>query len=205
MSARQADPHTLKIIGGWLKALADLTRASADDPVSTSKLTTYATMLAKDLPIPAFTTDSLHFIAGGKVFFPAYEDIRASLVAWWNERKPSVAPQITDRRFDGLNDDERSWLRYYDRAFANGFDGTSAARVDGLLRAQAPRVWERVHPEKPGISFETVAARMQAEWNDEDGIYARVHACGGDRRALRLLRAIVGRWAPQHLEMIPAD
>ena len=201
-NSRSADPQAVKHIASWLKALTDL-MAPGKEPVSAEKMRSNATMLAMDLPTGAFTTESLHFVAQGRSYFPAYDEMRAQLVAWWNERKPQIAPQITDARYDGLTPEEQHWLRYYDRAFASGFDGTSPARVDSVLRSKAPRVWERIHPDRPGISLETVPARMAQEWNDEEAIYARVHACRGDPRALRLLRALVARWAPQHIGMVP--
>lgn len=201
-NSRSADPQAVKHIASWLKALTDL-MAPGKEPVSAEKMRSNATMLAMDLPTGAFTTESLHFVAQGRSYFPAYDEMRAQLVAWWNERKPQIAPQITDARYDGLTPEEQHWLRYYDRAFARGFDGTSPARVDSLLRAQAPRVWERIHPDRPGVSSETLAPRMRTEWDDEETIYALVHACQGDPRALRLLRAVVARWAPQHIGMVP--
>lgn len=200
--ARQADQHTLRQIVSWLRELAELTRPSSE-PVGAEKLKAYATMLAMDLPTGAFTTESLHFAVEGQTYFPAYEELRPRLVAWWNEHRPQIAQQITDARYDRLTPDEQRWLAYWDRHVANGFEGTTPGIASSLIRRHAPRVWDMLNPGDPSIAPDAVEQRMMREWDDEDAIYARAHACRGDKAALGLLRAIVARWAPQHLDMVP--
>jgi hypothetical protein len=44
---------------------------------------------------------------------------------------------------------------------------------------------------------------LHAEWNDPAGIRARIRTCDGDLRWLRVLAALVAKWAPQHLGLLP--
>jgi hypothetical protein len=44
---------------------------------------------------------------------------------------------------------------------------------------------------------------LRAEWNDPDGIRARIRTCDGELRFLRLLAGLVLQWAPQHLCLLP--
>lgn len=44
---------------------------------------------------------------------------------------------------------------------------------------------------------------LRAEWNDPDGIRARIRTCDGELRFLRLLAGLVLQWAPQHLGLLP--
>jgi hypothetical protein len=47
------------------------------------------------------------------------------------------------------------------------------------------------------------AAFLRRDWDDPQGIAQRVRSCEGNVALLRLLAAAVGRWAPQHLGMLP--
>jgi hypothetical protein len=44
---------------------------------------------------------------------------------------------------------------------------------------------------------------LRAEWDDPDGIRARIRTCDGELRFLRLLAGLVNKWAPQHLGLLP--
>lgn len=44
---------------------------------------------------------------------------------------------------------------------------------------------------------------LRAEWNDPDGIRARIRTCDGELVFLRLLAGLVQQWAPQHLGLLP--
>lgn len=51
--------------------------------------------------------------------------------------------------------------------------------------------------------WESRYAAMRREWDDPAGIRERVRTCAGEEQFLAPLRALVERWAPQHLSVVP--
>ena len=88
-----ADQTTLRIITGWVTNLAELTRHGEAKPTK-DKLAIYATMLGKDFPSGAFTSDSLHHVASGSDWFPSFEGCRSKLAEWWKVNRPASVGQI---------------------------------------------------------------------------------------------------------------
>lgn len=60
-------------------------------------------------------------------------------------------------------------------------------------------------PNGPGTHgfWEGRYAAMRREWDDPAGIRERVRVCKGEEQFLGPLRALVQRWAPQHLSVVP--
>ena len=159
------DPGTLKIIVGWLANLAKLTRHKQGrlTPEDLADLkderALYATMLAKDLPSGAFTADSLHAVAQGNAFFPAYDEIRSTVQAWWNDHRPHSAPRLSGPDdAPGLSVMDASWLAHYRRrrveiedapgyvamdrrASPHAFVCTDMGRLESLIRRHSPAAW----------------------------------------------------------------
>src|SRR6185312_6042880 len=83
----------------------------------------------------------------------------------------------------------------------------------GELRSALSAWWIDNRPEMPAIEgppgqgshafWEGRANAMRREWDDPAGIRERVRTCNGDEKFLGALRTLVGRWAPQHLAVVP--
>lgn len=48
-------------------------------------------------------------------------------------------------------------------------------------------------------------AFLRRDWDDPVGIAARIRTCAGDMRYLRVLALAVGKWAPQHIGLLPPN
>ena len=150
------DTATRRIIASWLAQLAKVTRHKqgrlSDDEVAALKdeRAIYAELLAMDLPSGAFTLDSLHAVAQGHSFFPAYDEIRRTVQAWWNENKPAIAPRIEDDSPAGrLGAADRSWFDYYHRRLR---EGGNARLLGSMVRRYSPAAWDALRAVQPHLA-----------------------------------------------------
>lgn len=139
--------EALRHITGWLAQLADLTRSGAE-PVTKSKLASYATMLGKDFPTSAFTSDSLSAVVTGHEFFPAFDVLRQQLGVWWRENRPASVPALSDGTTEAMSVKDRVFLAHWQQRRAGGWCrcgssacGRSAAFTAGFVRRYAPAAW----------------------------------------------------------------
>lgn len=143
--------ESLRIIAGWLNNLAELTRHGEDGRPTKNRLATIATMLGRDFPAGAFTTDSLHAAAQGIEWFPPYDTIRQQIGEWWRENQttcPRALPAhntAADAATSELTTMDRYWLNYFSKRASEGFgplcDGdapSGRARCLDLVRCQSP-------------------------------------------------------------------
>jgi hypothetical protein len=105
--------ESLRIIAGWLTNLAELTRHGEEGKPTKNKIAVTATMLGKDFPSGAFTTDSLHFVVQGCEWHPAYDVIRQRLGEWWRDHRPASVPLLVGPKDADLSPTDRSWLAYW--------------------------------------------------------------------------------------------
>jgi len=79
------------------------------------------------------------------------------------------------------------------------------AAIDGWWKKQtAPPVTAKESDQQRLLRLnEERAEFLRRDWDDPQGIAYRVRSCEGNVALLRLLAAAVGRWAPQHLGMLP--
>lgn len=85
--ARHTAPETLHRISAWLENLGRITRHA--EPPDKDQIAVYADMLSRDFPASAFESRSLHAVAEEMSWWPAYEEIRKRLSAWWREHNPA--------------------------------------------------------------------------------------------------------------------
>jgi hypothetical protein len=155
------EPGLEQRILAWLNGLVNLTISGADS-VSTEKLAAYADMLVKDgFVSAAFTSDSLHDAAQGARFFPAYDDIRRKLAAWWSANRPAIARSLPGPGMPEMDPSDRSWIDFWHRRRAelfaqqDGFKWGTRERdlenLGSLIRSHSPKAWAYVSGEKPNI------------------------------------------------------
>lgn len=105
-------PANLKIITGWMSDLVNMTTATAS--TDKNKIATMASMIADELPVEAFTRESLRAVATGCDFFPHYSKLHQLLSAWWEDNKPKpvfALPAPDDPTLDGTaRAYVKSWL-----------------------------------------------------------------------------------------------
>jgi hypothetical protein len=83
------DKEKLGVITSWLTRLRDLTITGRQDRDQVKdQLALYATMLAEDIDVGAFTMRSLGSVAGECKFWPAYGELKPLLSAWWRDHRP---------------------------------------------------------------------------------------------------------------------
>ncbi len=140
-------------IAKWLQSLRDVTVAGTE-AVTPERIATMAALLAKDgFPSAAFTSDSLHAAAQGQRFFPAYDDVRKALHAWWDAHRPASAPQIAGPVVEGLDAMDRSWIAFWHKRRGEIFGqdiGQQAAEmalatVSSLVRDRSSRAWSAIN------------------------------------------------------------
>lgn len=144
-----ADKQTLRIITGWLNELSRLVRHFEEKP-SNDQIAIYATMLGHDLPSTAFSSASLHVVAGDMTKWPDYASLRKVLLAWWNEHKPAASPLLgyDNATLARLSKMDQSWLGFYHKRIQEGAD---RALLDSLIRQASPAAWNVLSPPKPQV------------------------------------------------------
>jgi len=147
-ASTNADPRIIR----WLEGLANLTVAGSE-PVNADRIALMAGMLAKDgFPSAAFTSDSLHAAVQGQRFFPAYDDVRKALHAWWDAHRPVIAPQLAGPVVQGLDAMDRSWIAFWHKRRAEIFAQdvsqaaaeASLATVSSLVREKSAKAWSAI-------------------------------------------------------------
>ena len=128
---------TLQIISGWLLSLSQLLRHDKEKPTK-NQIALYATMLAKDLPSGAFTSESLHHVARDMQWWPEYSALSKALLPWWNEHKPAVAPVIAYEGAVQLSTLDSSWVSFYYQRIKEGGD---RRLLGSLIRSQSREAW----------------------------------------------------------------
>lgn len=140
-------------IAKWLQSLRDVTVAGTE-AVTPERIATMAALLAKDgFLSAAFTSDSLHAAAQGQRFFPAYDDVRKALHAWWDAHRPASAPQLTGPVVEGLDAMDRSWVAFWHTRRAEIFAQdvsqhvaeTALEVVSSLVRDRSSRAWAAIN------------------------------------------------------------
>ena len=138
----------------WLDALAHVTTGGSGG-VSAERVASMASLLAQDaMPSGAYTSRSLHHVAGLHGFFPAYVEVRDAVAGWWEANRPAIAPALAGPDHDGLTAVDRDWVNFYHKRRAETLDpsyrprrGSVArdlANTLSLLRSQSYPAWAHV-------------------------------------------------------------
>lgn len=169
----------------------------------------------------AFTADSMEAVTKVVRFFKE-ADVRAALDQWCRENNPDKTgfpPEVVNAP---LTDVEKVWAASWFRATTDEERATAmntmraycqnafAWLINVDLAAGSLAVRKRWLPDADRVS------RMQIEWGDPETVEAAVRSCYGRHNDgsqseasnlmyfMGLLRAIVSKWAPQNLPLIPA-
>ena len=137
----------------WVNSLAKATVAGTE-PVTPARIVTMAALLTLDaIPVSAYCVQSLHIVAQDTKFFPAYSDLRKSLLAWWADNKPAV-PTLSSyipMRKAGLTDGEYHWVRHWYERRQQGFGParpgyapSSARHLASLIREVSGNAWVEI-------------------------------------------------------------
>lgn len=131
----------------WLAMLATLTSPSFPAQ-ATQSLLAFMPLLG-DMPEGAFTVRSLHAVAATprRQAVPSIDELRRALHEWYRDfgqdRTAIAGPA------DGLDAQDRNWMRYWHTRQAEGFRpyGESpggADHVGHLVRSYSPRAWAQI-------------------------------------------------------------
>lgn len=160
----------------WLTKLALLT-SGGKTPVTKQQIGLYATIFSDEVPVGAFSDESLTAICGSCEFFPAYAVLKTALMAWWEAQEASRNPPARVER-------SSSFQEYLDEMFNN--------------EAHQARMVER---------SAAITRSWQPPWavRDAVGKVERDAAPGFQLLLGRLLWTIVARHAPENLGFVPPE
>lgn len=151
------DPASLKIIAGWLMNLADLCRHGAEGRPTKNAVAAYATMLGKNFPPSAFTSDSLHAVMQDADWFPSCAMVQQRLAAWWQDHAPASARALADPQsadVTKLTGIDLTWFVFFRRREAENFGPitigsrhwpeSSRWHLLSLIRQQSYSAWREL-------------------------------------------------------------
>jgi hypothetical protein len=202
----------------WIRSLIRHFANVGQRPETETRLLEAIAPKLADLADDCFDEASLRATIGAVRSVQSPFRIRDALQAHMATRKP--AWDIGEGEDDpDLTQEDRIILAVWNKHRANGFPSARGRDlIDRMTialdvqRLNCPRVFRYICQHDLDASAIAVRRGWQAEkrgldveWDDAAGIMRKVHANREDRRALRLLARIVGRWAPQHLGLLPPD
>lgn len=214
--------RSLVIPKQWLKDLAVRIATRTLDREAVKRIQTGVALIATGLPDAAFCSDSADHVINSSTAEPGASQIRSLVQEWWTANAPEDPKGMPrDIADSGLDLTDQQWCRMFRRSSVMFAANTlhlikmqSAAAFRWLVendtdafRLARQRGWS--------VSSETGRA---SEWGDPVVVRRAVDACygiledGGQTwpsdhdvaSALSLLSALVGRWAPQNLSLIPS-
>lgn len=137
-----------------------------------------AALLGKDadtVPAGAYTSDSLHHVAGLHRFFPVYAEVRDALEAWWSCNRPRPSSAVTLPGIDipeELTAADRGWVHFWHKRRGEIWakDGTQGeqdaalAKLASLVRTESPKAWAVIRGPEVGVpvASEAVVAAVAA-------------------------------------------
>jgi hypothetical protein len=177
-------------------------------------------------PAEVFCEASLHYVSADLEFFREH-DIRALLDRWQRVNLPDETKGLPPEAASApLNDEGKQWAAFW---FRHAHSDESARGALLLIRSkhlecfswllrsnvQAAAIAVRLGWVEPGSTFNKGV--REAEWGQPEVVLRAVRCCLGEHldgehsnptptqvaEAAGMLRAIVGRYAPQNLRLIP--
>ena len=143
-------------IARWLEALANVT-IGGTEPVNAERIAVMTSFLAMDgLPLEAYCQRSLHAAAQGQRFFPAYDDVRKAVTAWWEANRTPTERQLPSPITSDMNAMDRAWVAFWHKRRAEIFAGTGSQQaahvamdnLTSLVRDQSLKAWSHVTGER---------------------------------------------------------
>lgn len=143
-------PNIETVIRDWLKALGSLTAATISQQEAAARLSAYAPLMAKELPLGAFTAASLAAVGRQCKFFPSYAELCGYLAAWWAENRPESVSALPppeeegshafwQRRMDAMRREWDDPAGIRERVVACAGDARALALLRALVERHAPQ------------------------------------------------------------------
>jgi hypothetical protein len=155
------DQRTYEIVDKWLRSLGVLCAGTMAADEARTRCAAYASMVAGEFPVAAFTQKSLEAVARECRFFPSYGELVEYLGKFWRDHKPaflalpSAGPQSSWTATDQSWFD--TWQRHQSEGFANvpncpRYPGITPdrpenhrrAHVASMVRRFSPSAWTRI-------------------------------------------------------------
>ncbi|HYM25285.1 MAG TPA: hypothetical protein VEU08_18840 [Vicinamibacterales bacterium] len=115
-----------------------------------------------------------------------------------------LRPRLDDLPAEWFTEEALSAVFVRLRSLASAERVRKALRDFHAARDTPTRTAPRFVPE-PEPSWSERVAFMRSDWDDANGILAKVNRYRSDHWALRKLALLVAQWAPQHLGLLPPD
>lgn len=213
--------RNLKAPRAWLEILSVRIATRVGDKEAVKRVRMGLALIAMGLPDAAFIQDTADAVMAETVKEPSASDIRAAVVRWWDANAPEEPDTMPrDIAASGLAVGDQLWAKLFR---LSTYD-QEATRL-GLIRIHAPQaftwLWEN---DATAVSVATrrgwapvSQAARYAEWGEPANVRRAIDAAfgvlpDGTRtwpedasigQALMLLRALLTRWAPHNLSMVP--
>ncbi len=213
--------RNLGLVRSWLKNLGSAIAIRVQDREAVKRAQALAGIVGQGLPDAAFTPESLTHVLNQTTGEPGAAAISTALKSWWATHAPEDPNDMpADIAASSLSMEDKIWCRNFRRAAAHerenmlstirrysgaAFGWLFAEDVDAFQIARA-RGWS---PRPIGALAE--------EWSRPDTIQRAIDNIMGlnddgpvrlpteaeVQAGLRMLRAIVTKWAPDNLHLIP--
>ena len=131
-------PH-LQAVNLWVSKLALLT-VGGKTPPTKQQIGLYAMTLASELPASVFTEASLHEVAAGCEFFPAYSVVKTALEAWHESARVRALASPKSFAFQAYLDEQTN-SQAHKQLMADRFAAAKSDWQDpNKVRASAVRI-----------------------------------------------------------------
>ncbi len=206
------DFQTSRRIGSWLMRLRDVMPHASDRKITPEVIEDYVAALGERVPSGAFTDASRAEVSGSMQWFPGPAELAAALNAWWRDHRPARAA-LTGPAGSVLEREDMEWVGYW-RAHAGERSAGQRRLLLGLVREQSfPAYLSLVKSDNSAADVAVKAGwptagraeremQLAEEWGDAATVRSSAKAAAGSEQSMRLLRALVGRWAPENLDVL---
>ncbi len=212
--------RSMTVPKAWLKDLSVRIATRVMDKQALARVQSGLGFISSGVPDAAFNAESAEALLADHPGEPSMTAIRTFLLEWWSKNAPEDPTGMPrDIADSGLERTDQGWCRLFRRASA-----MEASNTLNLVRTQAPAAF-RWLVENDTDAFRLAKRRgwsagteqRGTEWGDPNVVRRAVDACYGAAEdgtqswptdqeiasGLSLLSALVARWAPHNLELIP--
>lgn len=213
--------RSLTVVKAWLRDVGVQVALRTSDKQVVKRLQSIAVYVAGNLPDAAFCPEAASFVLQRTTGEPGASLIQAAVAEWWQQHAPqdpsAIPPDIAS---SSLELTDQMWCRLFRHT-----SKPDEVQVLGTIRQQSPAAFGWLFGNDPaafaiarhrGWSPNSLD-RVQAEWNDPNVVERAIECCYGRyldgreekvepievERGLALLTAIVSKWAPHNLCLLP--
>jgi hypothetical protein len=213
--------RSLTVVRAWLKDIGVQIALRTGDKHAVKRMPSIAVYIAGNLPDAAFCPESAGFVLQRTTGEPQASAIREAVQEWWGQHAPTDPSAIPpDIAASSLDLTDQMWCRLFRQS-----GKADEAAVLGVIRAQSASAFGWLYGNDPaafsiakhrGWAPHTME-RLEREWADPNTVERAIEACYGRymdgtevkvepieiERGLALLTAIIQKWAPHNLHMLP--